>query len=140
MQWLVNTSLLKVICRGDWLYKLTYPVIYRLTLSKSDLCQTSNNIKHYIETITFNHSNKDNHPWNDMITALMLTLHSSAQLKLNSDVNWTIKLSQKQKKGKCEAKRHKVMPTMHQTKSNRQNRALLAQRLWTENKLFKEHN
>ena len=42
MQWLINTSLLKVICRGVWLCKLTYPVIYRLTLNKSDLRQTSN--------------------------------------------------------------------------------------------------
>ena len=41
MQWLVNTSLLKFICRGIWLCKITYPVICRLTLNKSDLHQTN---------------------------------------------------------------------------------------------------
>ena len=41
MQWLVTTSLLKVICRGVWLCELTYPVIYRLTFDKSNLRQTS---------------------------------------------------------------------------------------------------
>ena len=82
MQWLINTRLLKVICRDVWLWKLTCPVIYRLTLNKSDLRQTSK-----IRTTIY-----------EMIWSLssVLTLHRSVQLKLNSDVRWTIKLSHKQ--------------------------------------------
>ena len=70
----------------------------------------------------------------------VITLHRSVQLKPNSDVNGTIKLSQKQIPTRCEVKRHKVVPTMEQTRRNRQNRARFAQRLWTENKLCKEYN
>ena len=139
MQWLVNTSLLKVICRGVWLCKLTYPVIYRLTLNKSDLRQTST-ILNIIEAITFNLSNKDNHLWNDMIAVLSakFTHVSATQTVFWCKLNYQIE--PKTNKGKCEAKQHKVIPTMQQTRRNRQNRAWLAQRLWTENKLCKEHN
>ena len=146
MQWLVNTSLLKVICRGVWLCKLTYPVIYRLTLNKSDLRQASyiqiiyKLYTSYIEAITFNLSNKDNHLWNDMITVLSANFAqvSATQTEFWCKLNYQIE--PKTNKGKCEAKRHKVMPTMQQTRRNRPNRAWLAQRLWTENKLCKEHN
>ena len=41
MQWLVKGRLLKVICRVVWLCKLTDLKIYRLTLNKSGLRQTS---------------------------------------------------------------------------------------------------
>ena len=41
MEWPLNTILLKVICRGVWLCKLIYPVIYTLTLNKPDLRHTS---------------------------------------------------------------------------------------------------
>ena len=42
IQWLVKTSLLKkILCRGIWLCQLTYPAIYRQTMNKSDLWQTS---------------------------------------------------------------------------------------------------
>ena len=65
----INTSLLKFICWGVWLYKLTYPVIYMLTVNKLDLYQKYNT-KYYIESITFDLSQKDNHLWNGMITVL----------------------------------------------------------------------
>ena len=41
MWWLENTSLLQATCRGVWLCKLKYPVMYRLILNKSDMRQTS---------------------------------------------------------------------------------------------------
>ena len=95
MQWLVNTSLLKVICRGIWLCKLTYPVIYRLTLNKSDLHQTNTILNIYKQwpPISAIRTTIYEMPWS---LSSMLTLHRSVQLKLNSDVNWTIKLSQNQ--------------------------------------------
>ena len=62
------------------------------------------------------------------------------KVKMKSDVNWTIKLSQKINKGKCEAKQQKVVPTMQQTRRNKHNSEWLAQRLWTESKLCKEHS
>ena len=68
MQWLINTSLFKVICRGIWLCKLTCPVIYRLTWNKSDLNQTNKILNIY--AMTFSLSNKDNYLWNAMITVL----------------------------------------------------------------------
>ena len=92
----INTSLFKVICRGPCLCKLTYPVVYKLTLSKADLRRTSHILstiwKHLpsisaIRTITYEMT------WSP---SSVLTLHRSTQLKLNSAVNWTIKLSQRQ--------------------------------------------
>ena len=131
MQWLVNTSLLKVICRGVWLCTLTYPVIYRLTLNKSDLQQRSK--------IIFSLSSKGSHLSNDnMITVLSANFAQSVQLKLNSELNYQVE--PKTNKGKSKAKRHKVMPTIQQTRYNRRNKVWLAQRLWTESKLCKEHN
>ena len=38
--WLAN----KVLWRDIWLGKLTYPIIYKLTLNKLDLRQTSNKL------------------------------------------------------------------------------------------------
>ena len=92
MQWLVNTRLLKVLCRGIWLCKLTYPVIYMLTLNKSDLRQTSN-ILSILLSISAIRTTIYEITWSP---SSVLTLHRSVQLKLNSGVNWTIKLSQKQ--------------------------------------------
>ena len=46
----------------------------------------------------------------------------------------------KTSKTKCEAKRHKLMLAMQQTRHNRRNRAWLVQWFWTENKLCKELN
>ena len=60
-QWLVNTSLLKVIWRGICLCKITYPVIYRLTLNKSDLYQRNTILNIY--AMIFNLSNKNNCLW-----------------------------------------------------------------------------
>ena len=51
------------------------------------------NTRYYIEAINFNLSNKDNHLWNDMINVLNTNF---AKVKLNNDLNWIIKLSQKQ--------------------------------------------
>ena len=70
MQLLVNTSLLKVICGGAWLCKLTYPLIYRLTWTKSYLHQTNTILNRYIEALASNLSVKDNSIWNGMITVL----------------------------------------------------------------------
>ena len=98
------------------------------------------NTKYYIEAITFNLSIKDNHLWNDMITVLSAKF---AQVSVTQTVFWcklNYQIEPKTNKGKCEAKRHKVMPIMQQTRRNRQNRTWLAQRLWTENKLCKEDN
>ena len=96
MQWLVNTSLLRVICRGPCLCKLTYPLVYRLTLNKSDLRRTSHilsTIMKHLPSISAIRTIIYEITWSP---SSVLTLHRSAQLKLNSDVNWTIKLSQKQ--------------------------------------------
>ena len=57
--------------------------------------------------------------------AFLIANFAQVSFKLNSDVNWTIKLSQKTNKGKCEAKRHNVMPKMQQARQNRQNRECL---------------
>ena len=96
MQWLVNTTLLKVLCRGVWLCKLTYPVIYRFILNKSDQRQTSkilNIIQKQLSSISAIRTTIYKMTWS---LSSVLTFHRSKQLKLNSDVNWTIKLSQKQ--------------------------------------------
>ena len=98
------------------------------------------NTKYYIEAITFNLSNKDNHLWNDMITVLSANF---AQVSASQTEYWcklNYQIEPKTNTGKCESKQHKVMPTMQQTRRNKQNRAWLAQRLLTENKLCKEHN
>ena len=96
IQCVINTSLLKVICRDVCLCKLTYPVIYRLTLSNSDLPQRSKILNiiqkqlHSISTIRITIY--------EMTLSLpaVLTCNRSVQLKQNSNVNWTVKLSQKQ--------------------------------------------
>ena len=87
MQWLVNTSLLKVIRRDVWLCKLTYPIIYRLTLNKLDLRQTNNVL--FIKAITFNLSNQGNHLWNDIITVLSANFAqvSATQIRASSKEN-----------------------------------------------------
>ena len=96
MQWLVNTSLLKFICRDVWLCNLTYPVIYRLILTKSDLCETSNILSITYKQLHLISALKTT--INEMIwsPSSALALHRSVQLKLNSDVKWAIKLIQKQ--------------------------------------------
>ena len=93
--------------------------------------------KYYIEAITFNLSNKYNYLWDDMITVLSVNFK---QVTANQTEFWcklNYQIEPKTNKGKCEAKQHKVMPAMQQTRRNRQNRAWLVQRLWTENKLCK---
>ena len=63
--------------------------------------------KYYIEAITFNVNNKDNHLWNGMITVLIANFARVSA----TQTNFWCKL--------WEAKRHKVMPTMQQTRRNR---------------------
>ena len=97
----INTSLLKFICWGVWLYKLTYPVIYMLTVNKLDLYQTYNT-KYYIESINFDLSQKDNHLWNGMITVLN---DNFAQVSATQTEFWCKLRNQieaKTNKGKCE--------------------------------------
>ena len=116
MSCLVKTSLLKVICRGIWLYKLTYLVIYRLTLNTSDL-----RISAWRATIY------------EMTRSLssILTLHWSVQLNLNALVDWTMKRSRKQIKA-C-AKQNGIRWCWQCNKRGAigRNRTLLAWRLWT---------
>ena len=98
------------------------------------------NTKYYAEAITFSLSNKDNHLWNDMITVLSANFaqFSATQTEFWCKLNYQIESNTN--KGNYEAKRHKVMQTMQQTMSNRQNREWILQRLWAENKLCKELN
>ena len=96
MQWIVNTTLLKIIYRGVCLCKLTYPVIYRLTLDKSYLCQTSNILSIIEKQLPSISAIRATIYKIALSPSSVLTLHRSAQLQLNSDVNWTSKLSQKQ--------------------------------------------
>ena len=96
MQWLVNTSLLKIIYRGVCLCRLTYPVIYKLTFDQSYLCQTSNIFSIIEKQLPSISAIRATIYKMALSPSSVLTLHRSAQLKLNSDVNWTIRLSQKQ--------------------------------------------
>ena len=90
------TSLLKVKCRGIWLCKLTYLVINMLTLNKSDLHQTNTMMNIYKQwpAISPIRTTIYEMPWS---LSSVLTLHRSMQLKLNADVNWTVKRTQKQR-------------------------------------------
>ena len=134
MQWLVNTSLLKVICRGIWLCKLTYPVIYRLTLNKSDLHQTNTilNINKQRPSISAIRTTIYEMPWS---LSSVLTLHRSVQLKLNADVNWTVKRTQKQRHVKQNG--IKWCQQCNKPGAVGRNRAWLAQILWTETNYVK---
>ena len=81
--------------------------------------------KYYIEAITFNVYNKDNHLWNGMITVLIANF---AQVSANQTEFWCkliYQIEPKTNNGKFETKRHKVMPTMQKTRRNRQNKAWL---------------
>ena len=72
------------------------PVFYRLTLNKSDLRQRIkilNIIEKQLPSISAISTTIYEMTWT---LSLVLTLHRSVQLELNSDVSWTIKLSQKQ--------------------------------------------
>ena len=78
--------MLKVKCRGIWLCKLTYPVIYRLTVNRSDLRQTItllNIIEKQLPSISAISPTIFETTWS---LSSVLTLHRSVQLKLNSDV------------------------------------------------------
>ena len=116
MPCLVKTSLLKVICRGIWLCKLTYPVSQRLTSNNSDLRISAIRATIYEMTISL---------------SSILTLHRSVQLSLNAHVNWTMKRSRKQIK--THTKQSGIMWCQQCNKPDAigRNRALLAQRLWT---------
>ena len=85
------------------------------------------NTKYYIEAITFNIKNKDNHLWTDMITVLSASFAqvSSTHTEFWCKLNYQIE--PKTNKSKCEAKQHKMMPTMQQTRHSRKNRVWLVQ-------------
>ena len=137
MQWLVNTSLLKVICRCLW---LCIPSNLQANIKQVRPAGDKKYTKYYIEAITFNPAIRTN------IYEMTWSPSSVLTLDIQRNSNWILKtefkLSQKQlrNKIKCEAKRHKVMPTMQQTRRSWKNRAWLAQRVWTEDKLCKEHS
>ena len=128
MQWLINASLFKVICRGIWLCKLTYPVIYRLTLNKSDLHQT-NTILNIYEMI-FSLSNKDNYLWNFMI----MISANFAQVNATQTECWCKMNCETDPKTKAGAKENGIRWCQQCINSGAigRNRAWLAQRLWTE--------
>ena len=86
------------------------------------------NTKYFTEAITFNLRNKDSHLWNDMITVLSVNVTQDSGNLTEFLCKLKYQIEPKTNKGKDEAKLHKVMPTMQQTRPNRQNRAWLAQR------------
>ena len=61
----------------------------KLETTGVDLSKLSNVVKNDVVKKT---------EYNAKIKNIVLTLHRSVQLKLNSDVNWTIRLSQKQRR------------------------------------------
>ena len=85
--------------------------------------------------ITFNLSNKDSHLWNDMIAVLSANFAQVSGTQTDFWCKLNYQIEPKANKRKCEAKQHKVMPKMQQTRSNRQNGAWLAQRRtnWAKN-------
>ena len=70
------------------------------------------NTKYCTEAITFNLSNKDKNLWNDMITVLSANFAqvSATQTEFWCKLNY--QTDPKTNKGKCEAKRHKMISTM----------------------------
>ena len=83
--------------------------------------------KCYIEAITFNLSNKDKYLWNDMIILLSANFAQVSTTQTEFWCNSNYQIEPKTNKGKCETKRHKMMPAMQQTSRNRYNKAWLAQ-------------
>ena len=134
MQWLINTSLLKVIRRGIWLCKLTYSAIYGLTLNKSDLHQT-NTIPN-IYAMTFSLSNKDNYLWNAMITILSANF---ARVRATQTECWCKINCETHPKTKACVKQNGIRWCQQCNKPGAisRNRAWLAQRLWTETNMWK---
>ena len=47
--------------------------------------------------MTFNLSNKDNYLWNAMINVLSANFSQVVRLKLNADIKWTVKHTQKER-------------------------------------------
>ena len=68
--------------------------------------------------MTFNLSNKNNHLWNDMITVLNANFAQVSTTQIECMCKMNCQTQPKTNIGKCEEKRHKVMPTMQQTKRN----------------------
>ena len=138
-QLLVNTSLLKFICKGILLCKLTCLVIYRLTLNMSDMRQTSAilNIDIYrkqwpsispISTTSYEMA------WS---LSSVVTFHRSVQHNLNADVNWTMKYSQKKVKACSKQKGIRWCQQLNKPGGIGKNRASLARKLWTETNYLK---
>ena len=134
MQWLINTSLFKVICRGIWLCKLTCPVIYRLTWNKSDLNQTNKILNIY--AMTFSLSNKDNYLWNAMITVLSANF---AQVSATQTECWCKMNCETHPKTKACAKQNGIRWCQQCNKPGAigTNRSWLTQRLWPETNYVK---
>ena len=97
MQWLVNNSLFKGVCRSIWLCKLTFPVIYRPTSNKSEWHQTSI-ILIIFQAMTYNLSSKDHHLQNDMTPFFSANLVQVSESQTKCWCKKTMKLSQKQAK------------------------------------------
>ena len=90
--------------------------------------------------MNFNVRDKDNQLWNGMITALgaNFALVNAAQTESWRKLKYETQL--KIYKGMFKTKRHKVMPTMQQTRRNRQKYGVACSKVMNANKLSKEHN
>ena len=134
MQWLINTSILRVKCRNIWLCKLIYPVIYRLTLNKSELYQTNTILNIY--AMTFNLSNKDNYLWNAMIAVLSANF---AQVSTTQTECWCKMNCETHPKTKACAKQNGIRWCQQCNKPGAigTNRSWLTQRLWPETNYVK---
>ena len=83
------------------------------------------NTKYYIEAITFDLSQKDNHIWNDMIA---VDSDNFAQVSATQTEFWCklhYEIQAKTNKEKYEVKRHKGNPTMQQNRRSRHNKVWL---------------
>ena len=56
---------------------------------------------HYIEAITFNLSNKNNHLWNDMFTVLSANFAQISETQTESWYKLNYQIEPKTNKGKC---------------------------------------
>ena len=126
--------MLRVKCRNIWLCKLTYPVIYRLTLSKSDLYQTNTILNIY--AMTFNFSNKDNYLWNVMIVVLSANF---TQVSATQTECWCKMNCETHPKTKACAKQNGIRWCQQCNKPGAigTNRSWLTQRLWPETNYVK---
>ena len=130
----INTSMLKSYMWRHLVMQTNIPVIYRLTLNKSDLHQTNTILNIY--AMTFNLSNKDNYLWNAMITVLSANF---AQVSATQTECWCKMNCETHPQTKTYAKQNGLRCYQQCNKPGAigRNRAWLAQRLRTETNYVK---